>query len=89
MKFGLILFYVILLLITRSVKDGVSRICLLVYNTYWMLSVFFNVLNPFQYYEASWGSIYLILIHLLGFNIAFYAQKHNGRLIRLASRHLT
>ena len=61
----------LLVLIRRLLRDKISRKLAFIYVSYWCVSLFLCIINPFGFFEVADETYFLLLLHLVSFMIGF------------------
>lgn len=87
MSFVILAVYVFLLLfIIYIVRDKISKLIILIYVSFWCGSLLLCHINPFQYYEVSDSSYFILLGHVVAFVFGFIMPKIRKRDIGVVNK---
>lgn len=71
-------YIVICVFIGLFIKDKISKCLICIYVTYWCVSLFICRINPYEFYQVSDKSYFLLLFHVVSFLIGFSLIKVRG-----------
>lgn len=84
MAWLIIISYLLLLLLVKRIKDGISRTLFFIYVSFWCASLFLFNLNSEEFYRVEDAIYYLLLGHLFTFLFGFLTVSPNKNAFKKA-----
>ncbi|NME14783.1 oligosaccharide repeat unit polymerase [Parabacteroides distasonis] len=72
-----VIYWLLFLLILKRVRDSISKYLILVYTTYWCVSLALCYINPFGYYDIKNETYFVLLGHVATFVFGYILPSFN------------